>query len=272
MFTIKVINKLINMDLLSEESFKNMEKYIVNEKGDITIKTILINEIIENKELIKHTKYYDLYKLNDNRLYQVQYENNNVIGSITYSDNEIIIGLFKKSYVNEYLLTQYAYVYLLNKNNFMLMHGSSIKYKNKGIIFTAPSGTGKSTHTRLWLNNTDATIINDDKNTLGIENDKLVLYPSPWSGKHKLDNNIKSSLDCIVFLYQNKENVITKLKPIEALKLLMPQIEILTDDNIKLWDLFTDKLLELPCYKYGCNMEYDAFKTINERLVLDLCL
>nr|MCR5350277.1 hypothetical protein [Acholeplasmatales bacterium] len=230
-------------------------------------------DVIKTDNLIKHTNYYDLYKLDDDSLYQVQYdENHKLCGTINYKDKEIIIGLFDKSYVNEYLLTQYSYVYIINKSGGMLMHGSSIKYKNKGIIFTAPSGTGKSTHSRLWQKYTDCEVLNDDKNSLKLIDDKLYLYPSPWSGKHRLDNNIISTLDAIVFLYQNKTNEIKRLRPIEALKLLMPQIELLTSENKDLWNKITDKLIMLPCYRYGCNMEKEAFDLINERLCEDLCL
>ncbi|MBQ4126032.1 MAG: hypothetical protein II595_08765, partial [Desulfovibrio sp.] len=61
-------------------------------------------------------------------------------------------------------------------------------------------------------------------------------------------------LSCIVFLYQNKDNTLTKLTKIEAFKRLITQLVLPTMENKELWNKIMDKLLELPIFLLGCNM------------------
>lgn len=259
---VKILDLNIEFNLIFEKEFKNATKYISDGIPKYIVNSNVINNVLEDKELIEHNKNYDLYKLKNNSLYQVQKDQDNILGTIIYNGYNIEIGLIDKSYVTEYLLTQYVMSYIARENNALLMHGSSLVYKNKGIIFTAKSGTGKSTHSRLWQKYADCTVLNDDKNLLKIVDDKLYLYPSFWSGKHRLDNNIKSTLDAVVFLYQSKENTVRRLTPKEAFRLLLVQLSSINFNNQELWNKITDKLLNLPCYYLGCNMEKDAFDTI----------
>ena len=81
---------------------------------------------------------------------------------------------------------------------------------------------------------------------------------------------IKGYIDHIV--YQNKENVCTKLKPMQAFKLLLTQLEAPSLDNKDRWNNIVDKLVTLPIYRYGCNMEKEAFDVINKIVEEELCL
>ena len=271
---IKITDLVIECNLLYLNEFESIHKYEVKD-----IPSYYINSLEKefNKELltnlIKETTYYDLYSYND-KIYQVQHDlDNKFLGIIEYDNNIVNIYNTKgNSFQREYLLSQYAIMYLINKySNSILFHSSTIKYNNLGIAFSAKSGTGKSTHRRLWMKYTDAKTINDDKNIITLKDDKLYIYPNPWSGKHMIDNDIVQELNAIVFLYQNKENVIEKLKPFKAMKLLLGQIELPTEENRNLWDKITDKLLEIPTYYYGCNMEKEAVDVVKERIEKDLC-
>ena len=158
-------------------------------------------------------------------------------------------------------------LYILNQmKNTMFIHGSSIFVNNKGILFCAKSGTGKSTHRKLWERLGNAICINDDKNVVVEENNELWLYPNPWSGKHQIDNNIKAKLGAIVFLYQNKENVVSKIKPIEGLRLLLGQVSQPGSDNLDNWNKMIDEIISVPMYRYGCNMTDEAYSVLNKRL------
>ena len=268
---VKILDIYIEFNLIFEDLFINAKKYIEEGSPKYIVNSKIINDVIIDKKLTLNSKYYDLYELEDKSIYQVQKdENNKIVGTINYKGNLIEIGLIDNSYISEYLLSQYVMAYIAKENNAIFMHGSSLVYKNKGIIFTAKSGTGKSTHSRLWQKYEDSLVLNDDKNLIKIKDDKLYLYPSFWSGKHRLDNNIISTLDAIVFLYQSKENVIRKLSKKEAFKLLLTQISSLNYDNLDLWNNITDKLLNLPCYYLGCNMEKEAYLTLKNQLEVDL--
>lgn len=90
----------------------------------------------------------------------------------------------------------------------LLFHGSALAADGKGYLFTAPCGTGKSTHARLWLQELGdrAQIINDDKPFLRLTDDRFFVCGAPWSGKHGLDNNICVPLQAICILERGKEN------------------------------------------------------------------
>lgn len=269
MKTIQIANINILVSFHHEDEFKSLKKY--ETIGDAKYKIITdtnINISIPNVKPIE-TEFYDLY-VNDDYTIQVQHDTNKTTGYIIYKGNEVIISPLYDSFLMEYLLSQYAICYIMALNDALILHGSSFIYNNMGIILSAKSGTGKSTHSRLWQKYEDITIINDDKNILKIENDEIICYGSPWSGKHMLDNNVSKKLESVVFLYQNKENVIERLSIVEAFKKLMGQLVLPTKENQDLWNKIMDKLLALPIYNLGCNMDKEAYLTLKKELDL-LC-
>lgn len=86
------------------------------------------------------------------------------------------------------------------------LHSASILYKEKAWLFSGSSGTGKSTHTRLWHTFLDTPYLNGDLNMLGIKNEKYTVYGQPWCGTSKIYTAIDHPLGGIVFLKQAKEN------------------------------------------------------------------
>ncbi len=270
---IKIASLIINVNLIFENEFKSIHDYIY-ESNDINsyIDSTFDEFKEELNEPIAKTTYFDKYQIG-NRIIQHQRDlEGNFYAFIEYDGNKIKIYNNKNNkYYDEYLLTQYAINYLIdNYTTSLFFHSSTIKYNNLGIAFSAKSGTGKSTHRRLWEKYGNATVINDDKNiiTLG-EDNKLYITPNPWCGKHMRQNNIVSTLDAIVFLYQSKENVVSEISKSKAFKLLLGQIMVPNDKNEEKWNKIVDKLLELPIYYYGCNMEKEAFEVIKERIMND---
>ena len=118
---------------------------------------------------------------------------------------------------------QRAFAEYLFDRNVLMLHGSAVALDGRGYLFTAPSGTGKSTHTRLWRESFPGRcqMINDDKPFLAIREDGATVYGSPWSGKHGLDSNIAVPLMGICFLERGSENTIHPLAPEAALPLLL---------------------------------------------------
>ena len=90
----------------------------------------------------------------------------------------------------------------------LLMHGAAIRFKGRAYIFTAPSGTGKTTHVSLWEKRfgDQVTIINGDKPFLKIRQDGVFVYGSPWSGKEQQNANVSAPLAGIACLQQAEEN------------------------------------------------------------------
>ena len=155
---------------------------------------------------------------------------------------------------------------IMPKYNTILFHGSVLAIDGKGYLFTAPSGTGKSTHTRLWKKyfKDRVIVVNDDKPFLKIEEDEVFAYGTPWDGKHRLSSNIKVPLKGICILSQNKENWIKKIDSKSVYPYLYNQVYHIINERenaIKTLQIF-DKLLKIvPIYKMGCNISYDAVKT-----------
>lgn len=120
---------------------------------------------------------------------------------------------------------QRAFAEFLFDRNTLLLHGSAVAVDGKGYLFTARSGTGKSTHTRLWRETfgSRAVMINDDKPFLHIAADGVTVFGSPWSGKHGLDRNIAVPLQGICILERGAENMIRPMAPAEALPMLHKQ-------------------------------------------------
>lgn len=155
---------------------------------------------------------------------------------------------------------------IMPKYNTILFHGSVLAIDEKGYLFTAPSGTGKSTHTRLWKEyfKDIVVVVNDDKPFLKIENDEVFAYGTPWDGKHRLSSNIKVPLKGICILSQDRENWIKKIDGKSVYPYLYNQVYHILNERenaIKTLQIF-DKLLKIvPIYKMGCNISYDAVKT-----------
>ena len=177
----------------------------------------------------------------------------------------------KRDYSKSYLEHTAVYRKFCEKSvdyNVILCHGSVLEYKGEAYLFTAPSGTGKSTHTRLWREyfGDEVIMINDDKPLLRFEKDGVYAYGTPWDGKHHISTNRNAKLKAICFLNQDKENHICRIAGEEALPMLMNQIYRPRNaaGMIKTLDYINELIEKIPMYKMGCNMELEAAKVAYE--------
>lgn len=122
--------------------------------------------------------------------------------------------------LNNCLMLLYAFA--TAKLNTLMIHASAIKIENEGFIFLGKSGTGKSTHSRLWLQHiANSQLLNDDNPILRIINNKPLVFGSPWSGKTPCYKNDYALLKGIVKLEQAPYNKIIKLKSIQSYAVLL---------------------------------------------------
>ena len=126
--------------------------------------------------------------------------------------------------VNNAIMVMYALA-TANKHT-ALFHSSVVSYQGKGYMFLGHSGTGKSTHSSLWLKYIEGTeLVNDDNPVVRInENNEVRVYGSPWSGKTPCYRNVSYPIGAIVKLDQAPYNEITRLKDIKAYAAVMPSI------------------------------------------------
>ena len=135
----------------------------------------------------------------------------------------------------------------------LLLHGSTVAVDGQAYLFTAPCGTGKSTHTRLWLElfGDRAVMVNDDKAFLQLRPEGVWAYGSPWAGKHGIGNNISVPLKGICFLQRGVQNEISKALPEKWLPELIHQCFLPEGldsslvrqlaERIPLWEMFCTK-------------------------------
>ena len=152
----------------------------------------------------------------------------------------------------------------------LLFHGSAIAVDGVGYLFTAKSGTGKSTHTRLWreLLGSRAVMINDDKPLLRITDEGVLVYGTPWNGKHRLGTNLSVPLKAICILERGEENRIREITPKEALPMLLQQSYRPADPGkmLRLLELLDRLTGKLRFYRLSCNMDPEAAEIAYEAL------
>jgi len=112
------------------------------------------------------------------------------------------------------------------RKNTLLFHAAVVSYEGKGYMFLGPSGIGKSTHARLWLQYIiGAELVNDDNPIVRINtNNNVTVYGSPWSGKTPCYRNVSYSLGGMVILSQAPYNKIQQLSGLQAYAALIGSI------------------------------------------------
>lgn len=157
----------------------------------------------------------------------------------------------------------------LLEKDVLLLHGSTVAVDGRAYLFTAKTGVGKSTHTRLWRQvfGDRAVMVNDDRAFLRRTDEGVLAYGSPWSGKHGLDTNFCVPLAGICILERGGENRIAPLSPADALPLLMEQSFIPGDDDFHQVSRLTENLTQnVPLWKMACTKEPEAAKTAYEAM------
>lgn len=149
-------------------------------------------------------------------------------------------------------------------HNTLMLHGSTVSVDGNAYLFTAPCGTGKSTHTRLWREvfGERAIMVNDDKPFLQITSSGVLAYGSPWSGKHGLATNVCVPLKGICLLHRGKENIIHRLELERGIAMLRHQAHTPTDVSLlkKTLSLVDDLADKVPLWEMYCNKEQEAAK------------
>ena len=165
----------------------------------------------------------------------------------------------------EYMAVGSLFYKKLLDYNACVLHSSAVVVDNEAYLFSAPCGTGKSTHVSLWLKylaDKKPYILNDDNPAIRIFDDNIYAYGTPFSGKNDLNENSKAVLKGICFIEQSKENFIEKMEAKEAIKRFLDQTvrELDSANMLKLLDILDVILKKVPIYRFGCNISEEAVK------------
>ena len=152
----------------------------------------------------------------------------------------------------------------------ILYHSSAVAVDGEAYLFAAISGTGKSTHTRLWreLLGTRAVMVNDDKPMLRVHDGEVTVFGTPWDGKHRLSRNIAVPLKALCLLERSKTNTIERIQPMAFYPQLLQQVYRPVDPagTARVLTLLDTLFAAVPVYRLGCNMELDAAKLSYETM------
>lgn len=152
---------------------------------------------------------------------------------------------------------------LLIDEDVILFHSSAIEVDGNAYLFAAPSGTGKSTHTKLWrelLTDKEVHMVNDDKPLLRIKDKEITVYGTPWNGRKHLSENRNAPVRGICFVSQGKENQIGFMKKEDIFPKMLKQTYRSTDKEklSKTLNMLKQCVEIIPIYEMSCNISLEA--------------
>lgn len=232
-FTVCLAGKNIAVTSIYDEVYDLCRDYLTDNPADITV-TVTPEDLLYEKKL-------------NAREAQIE-------------------GIQVVDYPDSYLETLAVYRKIVTKMlefDTFLMHGAVVAVGDKAWLFTAPSGTGKTTHINLWLKNiTGSYVVNGDKPLIHI-GDECTVYGTPWAGKEGMNRNVSVKLCGIVILNRGLKNNIEKVPMTQILPVLIqqsyrPKTRAELEKTLSLLSLLGRKI---PMYQLYCNMNDDAALT-----------
>lgn len=162
---------------------------------------------------------------------------------------------------NSFILTRLCEKTLKFYNGFFF-HSSSLMLDGEAYVFSAPSGTGKSTHTALWRKRFGerVTMINDDKPIIRKKGDKFYIYGTPWMGKANIGSNLCAPVRAVYILQRGTENFARRVEPGKVFKQLLEATVIPTEKETMstLLGLLDEFFSTTPLFLLTCNTDDEA--------------
>lgn len=162
--------------------------------------------------------------------------------------------------LNNALMITYAFASAPYRT--VLMHASVVRHDGYGYLFLGRSGTGKSTHSRLWLKHIPSTeLMNDDNPVVRVVDGTVKVYGSPWSGKTPCYRNVVAPAGGFVQLEQRPENTIRRESVLESFASLLPSVSSMKWDKpiyMAICDTISDIIRLVPVYHLGCLPDEEA--------------
>lgn len=154
--------------------------------------------------------------------------------------------------------------YLINHQG-LIIHASAVEWEKKGILFSAPSETGKSTQANLWETYMGARVLNDDCAAVRIPEAEVIVYGTPWSGSDNKFYNSSAPLSAVVMLEQAAENTICRLTNLQAVSRLMPRCLLPYHDSLLMVKAISNLekiIMSVPVYLLRCRPDREAVELV----------
>lgn len=182
--------------------------------------------------------------------------------------NEYYINSFKRD-ENYCIFNALAFEKVLIKHEAIILHCSYILIDDFAILFSAPSGTGKSTQANLWYKYRDAQIINGDRAIIKKIGNRYYAMGTPICGSSDISKNISKPLKAIIYLSQSKNNYIEKIEQKEMIKKLISEttINFFNQDYFnKAFDIINHISTSVEMYHLWCTKDINAIKCLEKVL------
>lgn len=155
-----------------------------------------------------------------------------------------------------------VFAFAASKKSTILIHASCVVHKGYAYPFIAKSGTGKSTHSNLWMNCIEDTeLLNDDNPIIRLNGQEATVYGSPWSGKTPCYRNVKYPLGALTRIDRAPENSIERLAPVQAFASILPACSSMKWDSTiynNLLDTITTIVETVPIFTLHCLPDKEA--------------
>lgn len=188
-----------------------------------------------------------------------------LIPSLEYTDNVLYVNRKDAERLAGFALSNalmLLYAFKTMEHETLMVHASVISYEGGGYMFLGKSGTGKSTHSRMWLQNIEGcTLLNDDNPVIRLVDGKAYVYGTPWSGKTPCYKNMNVPLKAVVRLSQAPYNKVERLTPLKAYASLMPSCSCMRWDREAtdwLHASVEKVIMNTGCWHLACLPDADA--------------
>ncbi len=226
-------------------------------------------------------KYYSKQENND---VVIDYDEKSgiILATTVFGENYSKITITKYDVTKLYDISDECFVvnlidsamhYAIRKFDGIVFHSSAISFGGEGVVFSAKSGTGKSTHTSLWQKEFDGVrVINDDTPIIrALHDGKVMLYGTPWAGSTGINSNEAVPLRAIVFLSRGETNTIEKTSFFAVAQRFFDAM--VSPLSKEMFDDVTETINKIcktvPIYNLSCNMDADAAITAREQIFKD---
>ena len=233
----KIADKVVEINSIYDEVHEYCSEYLTDDQADYTVTATQADIDYERKKSAREDEI-----------------------------EGIPVRRFSDSYLEELAVYRKIAEQMIDFDT-VLFHGSVVAVDGAGYLFTAKSGTGKSTHTRLWRAyfGDRAVMVNDDKPLLHIA-DTVTAYGTPYNGKHRLGTNTSVPLKAICILTRSADNHIEPITREQAYTMLLQQVYRPADmlkmaKTLELMDRLADSV---KLYRLGCNMDISAARVAYE--------
>lgn len=194
-----------------------------------------------------------------------------LIPSDDFSNNVVYVPGARAERLTEFALSNammLLYTFRTSPFDTLMVHASVIRHNGGGYMFLGRSGTGKSTHSRLWLGNIEDTeLLNDDNPVIRLIDGEAIVFGTPWSGKTHCYKNQSVPLKAVVRLSQAPYNKITRNIPLQAYASLMPACSCMRWDRTSTDALHktVEKVIsKVACWHLECLPDADAAHTCHK--------